>query len=153
MFNRTLLFTFNPFSLMADVKLLKTRVDCDAALASLRKEKATYAHRDYNQSYTETQATDRATTLAAQHAKALDDVARYTADVARTGLTKQEQTTARRNLITATARRDSLALSMEGVSGADAYLAGVDSDQVDAQIATLDAAIQEVLGHQATLSA
>jgi hypothetical protein len=138
---------------MADVRLLKTYADCDAALASLRKEKATYAHRDYNQSYSETQATDRAGTLAAQHAKALDDVTRYTEDVARTGLTKQQQTTARRNLIVASARRDSLALSMEAVSGAEAYLAGVDADQVDAQIATLDQAIQEVTDHKATLRA
>ncbi|TYZ10575.1 hypothetical protein FY528_08910 [Hymenobacter lutimineralis] len=138
---------------MADVTVLKTYADCDAALASLRKEKATYAHRDYNQSYAETQASDRATTLAAQHAKALDDVTRYTTDVARTDLTKQELTTARRNLIAATARRDSLALSMEAVSGAEAYLADVDADQVDAQLSTLDAAIAAVTAHRATLSA
>ncbi|RTQ49713.1 hypothetical protein EJV47_12940 [Hymenobacter gummosus] len=138
---------------MADVRMLKTKADCEAALTALRKERGTYAHRDYNQSYSETQNSDRASTLAAQHAKAVDDVTRYTADAARTDLTKQEMTTARRNLITATARRDSLALSMEGVSGADAYLAGVDADQVDAQIATLDRAIAEVTAHRDTLPA
>ena len=135
----------------ADVTLLTTKAECDTALASLIKEKGTYEHRDYNQSYADTQATDRATTLAAQLAKAADDVTHYTAEAARTGLTESEKRAAQRALIAATARKANLALSTSAVTGPTAYLADVDADQVDAQIATLDAAIQAVTVRKAAL--
>ncbi len=135
----------------ADVNLLTTKAECDQALDSLTKEKAAYQHRDDNQTYADGLATDRAATLAAQLAKATDDVTRYTADVARTGLTAAEMRTAQRALIAATARRDNLRLSNTAITGATAYLADVDADQVDAQIATLDAAIRAVTARKATL--
>jgi hypothetical protein len=135
----------------ADVNLLTTKAECDQALASLTKEKGSYEHRDYNQSYADTQATDRATTLTAQLAKAADDVTRYTADVARTGLTEVEKRASQRALIAATARHATLQLNSAAVTGPPAYLADVDADQVDAQIATLDAAIQAVTNRKAAL--
>lgn len=135
----------------ADVTLLTTRAECDQALASLTKERDAYAHRDTNQTYADAQATDRAGTIATQLAKAQADVAHYTAEVARPGLSATELRTAKRALIAATSRRDNLALSSETTSGPTAYLADVDADQVDAQIATLDAAIQAVTAHKNTL--
>ena len=135
----------------ADINLLTTKAECDQALASLTKEKATYQHRDVNQSYADGLATDRAGTLAAQLAKATDDVTRYTADVARTGLTDAEKRAAQRALITATARRDTLRLNSAAVTGPPAYLADVDADQVNAQIATLETAIQAVTTRKAAL--
>jgi hypothetical protein len=135
----------------ADINLLTTQADCDQALASLTKEKGTYEHRDYNQSYADTQATDRATTVAAQLAKATDDVAHYTTEAARTGLTPAETRAARRALIAATARRDNLTLSSDSTTGSTAYLADVDADQIDAQIATLNTAIQAVTARKAAL--
>ena len=137
----------------ADVTLLRTQAECDAALASLTKEQGTYAHRDYNQTYADGVATDRATTTTAQLAKATDDVAHYTSEVARTGLTRTEMNAARRALISATARRDNLQVSSEAVTGAAAYLSDVDADQVDAQIATLQAAINAVQARKAALPA
>ena len=137
----------------ADVTLLKTKADCDVAVASLTKERGTYTHRDYNQSYSETQVAERATTVAAQLDKAIADVAHYTGEVARPGLTANELRAARRALITATARRDNLQLSSETVSGPDAYLDQVNGDQVDGQMAVLDQRIQDVLTHKDTLSA
>jgi len=137
----------------ADVTLLTTRADCDTALASLTKEKAAYERRDYNQTYADTAATDRATTAAAQLAKAKDDVAHYTTEVARTGLTDAELRTAKRALIAARSRRDNLELSGETTSGPLAYLADVDADQVDAQLATLEAAMQAVGTRKAALPA
>ena len=137
----------------ADVSLLTTKAECEEALDSLTKEKATYAHRDYNQSYADGLATDRATTLTAQLGKATDDVTRYTADVARTGLTPVELRTAQRALIGAIARRDNLRLSTAAVSGPTAYLADVDADQVDAQVATLEKAIQAVTARKDALPA
>ncbi|GAB3863970.1 hypothetical protein GCM10028824_00890 [Hymenobacter segetis] len=135
----------------ADVNLLTTKADCDQALTSLTKEKGTYAHRDYNQTYADTQATDRATTVAAQLAKATDDVAHYTTEAARTGLTEGEKRAAQRALIAATARKANLELSNSAVSGPTAYLADVDADQIDAQIATLDASIKAVEDRKAAL--
>ena len=135
----------------ADVTLLTTRAACDQALVSLTKERGTYAHRDANQTYADAQATDRAGTIATQLTKATDDVAHYTAEVARPGLSDAELRSAKRSLIAATSRRDNLALSSETTSGPAAYLADVDADQVDAQIATLDSAIQAVTAHKNTL--
>jgi len=131
--------------------LLPTKAECDLALTSLTKEKGAYEHRDANQLYADGLATDRATTLAAQLAKATDDVTHYTAEVARTGLTAAELTVAKRALITATARRDNLRLSSAAVTGFSAYLIDVDADQVLAQIATLDAAIAAVTARKAAL--
>jgi hypothetical protein len=68
------------------------------------------------------------------------------------GLTEVELRAAKRSLIAATSRRDNLQLSSETTSGSTAYLADVDADQVDAQITTLDAAIQAVTAHKDTLS-
>lgn len=137
----------------ADTNLLTTKAECDSTLASLTKEKGAYEHRDYNQSYADTQATDRATTLTAQLAKATDDVAHYTTEAARTGLTPAEQRAAQRALIAATARQSNLQLSTAAVSGPSAYLADVDADQVAAQVATLDAAIRAVTTRKAALPA
>jgi len=137
----------------ADVSLLTTRAECDLALASLTKEKAAYARRDYNQTYSDTAATDRATTIAAQLAQATDAVAHYTAEVARPGLDENALRTAKRALIAARGRRDNLELSGETTSGPLAYLADVDADQVDAQLATLEAAIQAVGTRKAALPA
>jgi hypothetical protein len=135
----------------ADVNLLTTKAECDQALESLTREKATYAHRDYNQTYADGVATDRATTLTAQLAKAADDVTRYTADVARTGLTDVEKRASQRALITATARHATLELNNAAVTGPTAYLADVDADQVDAQIATLATAMQAVMDRKDAL--
>ena len=137
----------------ANTDLLTTKAECDTALDSLTKEKAAYQHRDGNQAYADGVADDRATTVAVRLAKALDDVARYTADVARTGLTPVEIRTAKRALIAATSRRDNLQLSSEATTGPTAFLAEVDADQVDAQIAALDVAIQAVQARKAALPA
>lgn len=71
--------------------------------------------------------------------------------MARPGITATELRSARFALITATGRRDKLTLSSETTSGPLAYLADVDADQVDAQIATLDSATQAVTAHKNTL--
>lgn len=135
----------------ANVNLLTTKAECDQALDSLTKEKGTYTHRDYNQTYADTQATDRATTVSTQLAKATDDVAHYTTEVARVGQTPTESRAAKRALIAATARRDNLTLSAESTTGSPAFLAEVDADQVDAQIAALDRAIQAATDRKAAL--
>ena len=135
----------------ADITLFATKTDCDQALvlASLTKEKGTYEHRDYNQSYADGVATDRATTLTARLAKATDDVAHYIIEAARTGLIDGEKRATQRVLITVTARQANLQLNSAAVSGPTAYLDDVESDQVDVQITTLNAAIQAVTTRKA----
>lgn len=135
----------------ADITLLTTKADGDQALASLTKEKGTYEHRDYNQSYADGVATGRATTLTARLAKATDDVAHYIIEAARTGLIDGEKRATQRILITVTARQANLQLNSAAVSGPIAHLDDVDSDQVDVQIATLNAAIQVVTTRKAAL--
>ena len=136
----------------ANLNLLTTKAECDEALDSLAKERGAYAHRDTNDAYTDEVAADRASTTATRLAKALDDVARYTTDVARPGLTPVELRTARRALIAATSRRDNLQLSSEASTGPTAFLAEVDDDQVDTQLTTLDQTIQRVRTHKDTLT-
>ena len=136
----------------ADVTLLKTKAECDQAVASLTKEKTAYQHRDSSQEYADTLATDRATTVSAQLTKAIDDVAHFTTEVARPGQTPVEIRAAKRGLIAATSRRDNLLLSSETTSGPEAFLGEVDADQVDGQITVLDQAILNVKNHKDTLS-
>jgi transcriptional regulator with XRE-family HTH domain len=73
------------------------------------------------------------------------------AEAARAGLTPPQKTAAQRALIAATARKANLELSSAAVTGPTAYLADVDADHVDAQLATLEAAIQAVTARKAAL--
>lgn len=134
-------------------KTLKTWADCDAATAGLNLELRTYEHRDYNLTYADENAAAQATTNAARLAKATADVARYTEDLARPGQTPAEKTRTQRALITATAQRDRYTLTSEALTGSSAYLADVDADQIDGQVAILTAAKAAVAAHRATLSA
>ena len=134
----------------ASLSLLTIRAECDEALAGLAAELATYQHRDSNIAWADGQAGTRATTTAARLAKATDDVAHYTAEAARAGLTPAEKLRAQNSLITATAQRDRLTLATGAQTGAAAYLSDV--DQLDAQIATLTAAQTAVTAHKATLA-
>ncbi|MGY3087338.1 prophage DNA circulation protein [Hymenobacter sp. UYAg731] len=137
----------------ASLATLTTRAECDEALTGLTAELATYQHRDSNLSYADGLAETRATTTAARLAKATDDVAHYTTESARAGLTPAEKLRAQNSLITATAQRDRLTLATGAQTGSVAYLADVDADQIDAQIATLTAAQTAVTAHRATLAA
>ncbi|GAA4041660.1 hypothetical protein GCM10022409_29590 [Hymenobacter glaciei] len=137
----------------ASLATLTTRAECDEALKGLAAELATYQHHDYNTTYADGLAETRATTTAARLAKATDDVAHYTAEAARTGLTPVELRRAQGALITATAQRDRLALATTALTGAPAYLSDVDADQIDSQIAVLTAAQTAVTAHRPTLTA
>lgn len=80
-------------------------------------------------------------------------MAHYTTEAARTGLTPAELRRAQGALITATAQRDHLTLATGAQTGAAAYLADVDADQINARIATLTAVQTAVTAHRATLPA
>ena len=135
----------------ASLSTLTTRAECDEALTGLAAELASYQHRGSNITWADDQTTSRATTTATRLAKATADVAHYTTEVARTGQTAVELRRVQGALITATAQRDHLALATTALTGATAYLADVDADQVDGQIAILTAAQTAVTAHRATL--
>ncbi|GAB3588384.1 hypothetical protein [Hymenobacter daeguensis] len=137
----------------ATLTLLTTRAECDEALENLTIERESYEHRSGNIDYADTVASRAATTTAARLAKATDDVARYTADAARAGITPVEKRRAQAALITATATRDRLALATTTQTGSEAYLSEVDADQIEGQVAVLTARINEVTAHRATLPA
>ena len=137
----------------ANLSLLTTRAECDEALAGLAAELKTYQHRDSNISYADDQAQTRATTTAARLAKATDDVAHYTAEVARTGLTAAEKFRAENSLITAKTQRERSALATGAQTGSVAFLSEVDGDQIDAQVDVLTRTQTAVTNHKATLPA
>ncbi|MDO7876994.1 hypothetical protein Q5H93_19770 [Hymenobacter sp. ASUV-10] len=137
----------------ANVNLLKTRAECDEALASLTREKASYDRSEYNDTYADNAAAYTASTNAKKLAKAEADVVRYTADVARTDISATELNAAKRSLIDAKARREKLQLSDPAATGPAAYLGEVNDDQTDKQLEVLQGAIDDVTAHKDTLSA
>ena len=141
------------FFIAANISLFTTRAECDEVLAGLAAELKTYQHRDSNISYVDDQAETRATTTAARLAKAIDDVAHYTAEAARTGLIAAEKFRAENSLIAAKTQRDRLTLATGTQTGSAAFLSEVDGDQIDAQIAVLTTTQTAVTNHKATLPA
>lgn len=137
----------------ANVNLLTTRAECDEALASLTREKASYDRSEYNDTYADNAAAYTASTNAKKLAKAEADVVRYTADAARTDVSPAELHAAKRALIDATARREKLLLSDPAATGPAAYLGEVNDDQNDGQLGILQGAIDDVKAHKDTLSA
>ena len=136
----------------ASLAFLTTRAECDQVLTALAARLAVFRHRDDNQAYADEQAETRAATTAARLAKATDDVAHYTTEAARAGITAVEKLRAQNSLITATAQRDRLALATSSQTGPDAYMADVSDDLVDGQITVLTAAQTAVTAHRATLA-
>ncbi len=137
----------------ANPTTLTTRAECDEALASLQLELAAYQHRTSNQAYADEQAGRQAGTTAARLAKATADVAHYTAEAARPGLTPTELRSAKNALITATAQRDRLGLASAAQTGSAAYLSDIDADQVNAQVVVLTGAIAQATARKAALPA
>jgi|GEM_PF-1016595 len=131
---------------------LHDRAACDEATASLNLELRDYKHEDDNQEFdAETDAT-QAASIARRLAKAITDVERHTADLARPDNDDAEKRRLQRALIAATALRDRLQIASTAHTGAPAYLAAVKGDQTDGQVAVLTAAIAGVLAHRDTLS-
>ena len=137
---------------MASLSHLLTRADCDEVLDKNGIELAAYQHRNSNTDYADTVAGRTAISTATRLARATADVTRYTADLARPGQTKAELRRIQGNLITATAQRDHLALDTSSQTGATAYLTELNTDQVDGQIALLNASTVAVTAHRATLT-
>ena len=135
------------------LSLLTTHAECDEALESLAAELDTYQQRDSNISFADRQAYRSTTTVSAQLAGVSAEIAGLEAMLATPGLSAAQQRSTSSKLRRANDRRDNLTERGQARTGAQAFLANVDSEQIDAQVATLTSAQSAVTAHRATLAA
>jgi hypothetical protein len=131
--------------------LLTTKAECDEAFASLAAELDTYAQRDSNLDFADRQADRASTGAAAQLAGVTAEIAGLTAMLAVPGLSPAQRRTTESKLRRANDRKDNLTERGQARTGAAAFLAEVDAEQVAAQVATLTQAQAAVTAHRATL--
>jgi hypothetical protein len=136
-----------------DLTLLTTKAECDDALADLAAELDGYQHRTANLDYAATQADRSTADVAARLAGVQAEIDSYTAMLnvpnMPAALKKQTESKLRR----ATDRKDNLAERSQARTGAAAFLAAVDAEQVAAQVATLTSAQAAVSSRKAALPA
>lgn len=136
-----------------NLNLLTTRAECDEALEDLAAELDTYQTRDANLGYADRQAGRTTTDVAVRLAAVGAEIAGLEAMLAVPGLTTAQQRTTTNKLRRANDRRDNLTERGQARSGAPAFLANVDADQIAAQVAVLTGAQTAVTNHRATLPA
>ena len=136
-----------------DLTLLTTKAECDEALTDLQTELEAYQHRTVNLDYTDRQAGRTLDDVTARLAGVQAEIDSYTAMLntpnVPAALKKQTESKLRR----ATDRKDNLAERGQARTGAAAFLANVDAEQVAAQVATLTSAQTAVADHKGTLPA
>ena len=134
-----------------DLTLLTTKAECDEALADLATELETYQHRTTNLDYADRQAgrtlDDVTTRLAGVQAEIDSYTAMLNIPNIPAALKKQTESKLRR----ATDRKDNLTERGQARTGAAAFLAAVDAEQVAAQVATLTSAQVAVATRKAAL--
>ena len=136
-----------------DLTLLTTKAECDDALADLAAELDGYQHRSTNLDYAATQADRSTADVSARLAGMQAEIDSYTAMLhvpnMPAALKKQTESKLRR----ATDRKDNLTERGQARTGAAAFLAAVDAEQVAAQVATLTVAQAAVSTRKAALPA
>ncbi|MBO2008139.1 hypothetical protein [Hymenobacter negativus] len=136
-----------------DLTKLTTRAECDEALESLEAELDTYQHRDDSLDYADRQAGRTSTSVTAQLAGVNAEIAGLEAMLAVPGLTAAQQRTTSGKLRRANDRKDNLTERGQARTGAVAFLADVDTEQVNAQVTVLTNAQTLVTAHKPTLPA
>ena len=136
-----------------DLSLLTTKAECDTVLADLAAELDTYQQRDSTLDYQDRQSARTKDDVTARLAGVNAEIAAYTAILATPNLTdtlrKQNESKLRR----ANDRKDNLSERGEARTGATAFLASVDADQIAAQVAVLTGAQTQVSTRKAVLPA
>ncbi len=138
----------------SNVNLLRTRVECLIVKASLEGELDGYQNRDQNLAYQDRRDDRTDATVTTSLATATGRVTYLNEQLARPGLGADDRTRYEDQLLTATyqqARLTRRAAAAEG--GPAAFLAEVDADQIDAQVAILTAAIAAVQARHDALPA
>ena len=136
-----------------DLTLLTTRAECDEVLADLAAEFDGYDNRDTNLAYADRRTTRTADEVTGLLAGVNAEIASYTTTLAQPAIPAKLRKQFESKLRKATDRKDNLTERGEGRTGSAAFLANVDSDQVDAQVTMLTGAQTAVTAHKATLPA
>lgn len=136
-----------------DVNLLKSRAQCAAAKASLEAELDGYQNRDQNEDFRDRQAGRASATASSRLATYTDRVKYLTEQLARPNLAAADRARYDDELLTATYQKARLTKRSVDTDGTATFLADVDADQLDAQVALLRGAIAAVQAHQDALPA
>ncbi|GAA4045989.1 hypothetical protein GCM10022409_35050 [Hymenobacter glaciei] len=124
-----------------DVNLLKTRSQCIAAKNSLEAELDSYSVRNTNLDFRDRQAERSETSVASRLATATSQLAYATQELARPDLSDVDRKRYKAQQMTARHQKERLESQAEEEGGTTAFLADVNADQVDGQVAILTAAI------------
>lgn len=136
-----------------DLTLLTTKAECDEALTELTAELEAYTHRTDNLDYADRQADRTQGDVSARLAGVQAEIDSYTAMLKVPGLSAALKKQTESKLRRATDRKDNLSERGSARTGAAAFLAAVDAEQLAAQVATLSAAQQAVATRKAALPA
>ena len=136
-----------------DLTLLTTKAECDTVLADLAAELDIYQVRDTALDFRDRQATRTKDDVTARLAGVEAEISAYTAILATPNLTeglrKQNESKLRR----ATDRKDNLSERGAARTGAPAFLAAVDAEQIASQVTVLTDAQTQVTTRKAALPA
>lgn len=124
-----------------DVNLLKTRPQCVTAKASLEAELDGYSNKDQNLGFQDRQAGRSEASVASRLATATSQLAYFTGQLARPDLSDVDRRRYTGSQLSARFQKERLDLRAADEGGSDAFLADVDADQIDGQVAILTAAI------------
>jgi len=136
-----------------DLTLLTTKAECDDALAGLNAELETYQHRTDNLDYADRQADRSQTDVTARLAGVQAEIDSYTAVLNVPGITIALKKQTENKLRRANDRKDNLSERGSTHTGSAAFLAAVDSAQLDAQVAVLSEALAQVTAQKSKLPA
>lgn len=136
-----------------NLAFITTRAEGAEVLADLEAELDTYTHRTDNLGFADRQATRSSADVSGQMAGVNADIAGITATLAVAGITPAMRRTNESKLRRANDRKDNLTDRSSARTGAVAYLADVDTAQIERQVAVLTEAQTAVTAHVATLPA
>ncbi|GAB3590689.1 hypothetical protein [Hymenobacter daeguensis] len=136
-----------------DYSSLTDRAMCDAATAEIEFELKTYTTRQAQGELTDTRSERTATTTTAQLAKVNAQIATQDILLATAGLDADTLEAATDERAALLVRRTALTKRNRLASGLDRFLADVDGEQMEAQVATLNTAKAGIAAHRATLPA
>jgi hypothetical protein len=136
-----------------NVNSLKDRAQCLEAKTSLEAELDGYQTRDAVNAYQDRQSSRADATATTRLAAATEKVAYLTQQLASPNLAPADRRRFEDQLLTASYQKSRLTNRTADAGGAAAFLADVDVDQIDAQVAVLSAAIAAVQARHDALPA
>ena len=137
----------------ADVILLKTFADCDEATTTLGDELDMYQNKDQNLDYADRRDGRVVASVTGQLAGVNAKIDAYTATLTQPNLPADERENTELLKMGAEYQRARLTRSAKTRTGASAFLADVDADQVEGQVTILTTTRARVVTHRATLTA